>query len=100
MGRPHAIGILRETAPVSAGLLWHGLCRRNSFPNTILMAMHATSQKQQKAAGAALSAKRGETPKAALKGASRQMVKTMSEEQLEEMASAKQNELPTRSTND
>ena len=59
--------------------------------------MHATSQKQQKAAGAALSAKRGETPEGSLKGASRQMVKTMSEDQLEDLASAKRSELPERS---
>ena len=36
--------------------------------------MPAKSAAQQKAAGAALSAKRGETPKSKLKGASRQMV--------------------------
>ena len=62
--------------------------------------MHATSQKQQKAAGAALSAKRGEIPRETLKGASRQMVKTMSEDQLEEMASAKRSDLPVRSDKD
>ena len=36
--------------------------------------MPAKSKAQQKAAGAALSAKRGETPKSKLKGASKQMV--------------------------
>ncbi len=35
--------------------------------------MPATSKAQQKAAGAALSAKRGETKKSELKGASREM---------------------------
>ncbi|WP_186398254.1 DUF3008 family protein [Stappia sp. P2PMeth1] len=49
--------------------------------------MPAKSRSQQKAAGAALSAKRGETKKSDLKGASRQMLDSMSEEQLEEMAS-------------
>ena len=48
--------------------------------------MPAKSKAQQKAAGAALSAKRGETPKSKLKGASRSMVDSMSEEQLEEFA--------------
>ena len=48
--------------------------------------MPAKSQAQQKAAGAALSAKRGETRKSALKGASRDMVDSMSEEELEELA--------------
>lgn len=49
--------------------------------------MPAKSRSQQKAAGTALSAKRGETKKSDLKGASRQMLDSMSEEQLEEMAS-------------
>ena len=49
--------------------------------------MPALSQAQQKAAGAALSAKRGETPPSSLKGASLDMYKTMSEKELEEMAS-------------
>lgn len=49
--------------------------------------MPAKSRSQQKAAGAALSAKRGETKKSDLKGASRQMLDSMSEEQLKEMAS-------------
>jgi hypothetical protein len=48
--------------------------------------MPAKSAAQQKAAGAALSAKRGETPERNLKGASRQMEKSMSERQLEELA--------------
>ncbi|MBA3677165.1 MAG: DUF3008 family protein [Sphingosinicella sp.] len=51
--------------------------------------MPAKSQAQQKAAGAALSAKRGDTPKSDLKGASRSMEKSMSEKQLEEIASTK-----------
>lgn len=48
--------------------------------------MPAKSQAQQKAAGAALSAKRGDTKKSELKGASKSMVKSMSEKQLEELA--------------
>jgi hypothetical protein len=60
------------------------------------MSMPAKSKAQQKAAGAALSAKRGETPKSKLKGASRQMVESMSEKQLEEFASTKRKGLPRR----
>jgi hypothetical protein len=48
--------------------------------------MPAKSAAQQKAAGAALSAKRGETPKSKLKGASKSMMKSMSEKQLEDFA--------------
>jgi Protein of unknwon function (DUF3008) len=59
--------------------------------------MPARSKKQQMAAGAALSAKRGERGKSSLKGASRQMVESMSERQLEEFASTKRGKLPTRS---
>jgi hypothetical protein len=56
----------------------------------------AKSQAQQKAAGAALSAKRGETPKSKLKGASKQMVESMSEKQLEEFASTRRKGKPER----
>jgi hypothetical protein len=49
--------------------------------------MPAKSAAQQKAAGAALSAKRGDTPKGKLKGASKSMEDSMSEKQLEELAS-------------
>lgn len=50
--------------------------------------MPAKSQAQQKAAGAALSAKRGDTPKSKLKGASRSML-SMTETQLEDLAATK-----------
>jgi len=50
--------------------------------------MPAKSKAQQKAAGMALSAKRGETNKSALEGAAREMYDTMSEDELEEMASS------------
>ena len=56
--------------------------------------MPAKSAAQQKAAGAALSAKRGETPKNELKGASKQMEKSMSEKQLDEFASTKRKGKP------
>jgi hypothetical protein len=56
--------------------------------------MPAKSQAQQKAAGAALSAKRGDTPKSDLQGASKSMVESMSEKELEEMASTKRKGKP------
>ena len=56
--------------------------------------MPAKSAAQQKAAGAALSAKRGETPKSELKGASKQMEKSMSEKQLDEFASTERKGKP------
>ena len=58
--------------------------------------MPAKSKKQQMAAGAALSAKRGERPKSSLKGASRGMAESMNKSELEKMASAKRKKLPTR----
>jgi hypothetical protein len=56
--------------------------------------MPAKSKAQQKAAGAALSAKRGETKKSDLKGASCEMVDSMSEKQLEDFASTKRQGKP------
>ena len=56
--------------------------------------MPAKSAAQQKAAGAALSAKRGETPKSKLKGASKQMVESMTEKQLEEFAHTSRKDKP------
>lgn len=58
--------------------------------------MPATSKAQQKAAGAALSAKRGETRKSELKGASKGMYASMNEKQLEEYASTKRKGLPNK----
>lgn len=56
--------------------------------------MPAKSAAQQKAAGAALSAKRGDTPKSQLEGASKSMVESMSEDQLEELASTSRKDKP------
>ncbi|HEV7717726.1 MAG TPA: DUF3008 family protein [Arsenicitalea sp.] len=56
--------------------------------------MPAKSKAQQKAAGAALAAKRGEEPVEELKGASRQMYESMSEKQLDEFAATKGKGLP------
>ncbi|MGB7408132.1 MAG: DUF3008 family protein [Pontixanthobacter sp.] len=54
----------------------------------------AVSKAQQKAAGAALSAKRGDTKVGDLKGASKDMYDSMSEAELDDMASTKRSELP------
>lgn len=58
--------------------------------------MKAKSQQQQKAAGAALSAKRGDTKKSSLKGASKSMYESMSENELKDMASTKRKGKPKR----
>ncbi|MFO1172174.1 MAG: DUF3008 family protein [Hyphomicrobiaceae bacterium] len=58
--------------------------------------MPARSKVQQKAAGAALAAKRGETPKKVLRGASKQMVESMSKAELEKLAHTKRKGLPNR----
>ena len=55
--------------------------------------MPAKSKKQQMAAGAALSAKRGEQPKSSLKGASKEMADSMNEKQLEDLAKTKRKNL-------
>jgi hypothetical protein len=58
--------------------------------------MPAKLKAQQMAAGAALSAKKGEKKKSELKGASKGMVESMSKKQLEEMASTKRKKLPEK----
>lgn len=56
--------------------------------------MKAKSKAQQKAAGAALSVKRGEADKSDLQGASKDMYDSMSEAELEDMASTFHDDLP------
>lgn len=56
--------------------------------------MKAQSKAQQRAAGAALSAKRGETNPDELRGASQEMFDRMTEEELEEIASTERQDLP------
>jgi hypothetical protein len=58
--------------------------------------MPAKSQAQQKAAGAALAAKRGDMKKSELKGASRSMEKSMSEKELKELAETDRKKLPAK----
>ncbi|CAN7654707.1 DUF3008 family protein [Rhizobium sp. LjRoot98] len=58
--------------------------------------MPAKSQAQQKAAGVALSAKRGDMKKSELQGASKSMEKSMSEKELKELAETDRKNLPKR----
>ena len=60
----------------------------------------AKSKKQQQAAGAALAAKRGEQKKAGLQGASVGMYESMTEDELEEMASTDRDDLPEEADDD
>lgn len=56
--------------------------------------MPAKSQSQQEAAAVALAAKRGEKKVSALKGASKSMYESMTEQELEDFASTKRKGLP------
>lgn len=56
--------------------------------------MPARSKAQQRAAGMALAARRGEIPADELKGAAREMFETMTEKQLEEFAATAHRGLP------
>lgn len=58
--------------------------------------MPAKSKAQQKAAGAALSAKRGETKVSDLQGASKDMYDSMSESELEDFAETRRKDLPEK----
>ena len=62
--------------------------------------MPARSKAQQKAAGAALSAKRGETDPDELQGASRGMFESMTEDELERMASTTRKDKPEHAGDD
>lgn len=58
--------------------------------------MPAKSKAQQRAAGAALAAKRGDEPVKDLQGASRSMYKSMTEKELEDLAATKLKGKPER----
>ncbi|MDD9720327.1 DUF3008 family protein [Sulfitobacter sp. PR48] len=62
--------------------------------------MPARSKAQQRAAGAALSAKRGETRVSGLQGASKEMYETMTEAELEDYASTDHDGLPEKVDDD
>jgi cellulose synthase/poly-beta-1,6-N-acetylglucosamine synthase-like glycosyltransferase len=61
-----------------------------------ITSMPARSKAQQKAAGAALAAKRGDTKVASLKGASKSMYKSMSKGELKEFAETSRKDLPSK----
>lgn len=58
--------------------------------------MPAQSEAQQKAAGAALAAKRGEIKVSELQGAAKEMYDSMSEEDLEDFAATPREDLPRK----
>lgn len=58
--------------------------------------MPAKSKAQQKAAGAALAAKRGQIKSSDLEGASRSMFDSMTEKELEEFAGTDRSSLPDK----
>lgn len=62
--------------------------------------MPAKSKAQQKAAGAALAAKRGDMPKSRLKGASKDMEASMTESELEDFAETDRKNLPDKKGKD
>lgn len=62
--------------------------------------MPARSAAQQKAAGAALSARRGDTPESELQGPSREMFDSMTEQQLEDLAQTPRRGLPDHARRD
>ncbi|HRO15606.1 MAG TPA: DUF3008 family protein [Paracoccus sp. (in: a-proteobacteria)] len=62
--------------------------------------MPARSKAQQRAAGAALSARRGETKVGDLKGPARRMYDSMSESELEDLASTALDGLPDHAEGD
>lgn len=62
--------------------------------------MPAQSKAQQKAAGAALSAKRGESKVGSLQGASKDMYESMTEEELVELAGTSRENLPDKKDDD
>ena len=69
---------------------WSGAPKRRRYR------MPAKSKAQQKAAGAALAAKRGEVKKSSLKGASKQMVESMSEKELRDFAATRRKGKPEK----
>lgn len=62
--------------------------------------MPAVSKAQQKAAGAALSAKRKETKVSELKGAAKSMYESMTEKELEDFAATSRKKLPEHKDSD
>jgi hypothetical protein len=67
---------------------------RSGRNGTEVRTMPAKSKAQQRAAGAALAAKRGDMKKRELKGASKEMEKSMTEDELEELAATRRKGKP------
>jgi hypothetical protein len=65
-----------------------------------IMSEASVSKDQQRAAGIALSAKRGETPVSELRGSAKEMYDSMTEKQLEDFASTKHKGLPEKVNED
>jgi cellulose synthase/poly-beta-1,6-N-acetylglucosamine synthase-like glycosyltransferase len=81
---------VRLSGMETAGTGFAGLQQERVAP------MPARSKVQQEAAGVALAAKRGEFAVSKLKGASKSMYESMSEQQLEEFAATKRKGLPRK----
>jgi Protein of unknwon function (DUF3008) len=62
--------------------------------------MPAKSKDQQRAAGAALAAKSGAAKPSSLKGASKEMYKSMTKKELDDLASTKHKGLPEKVAKD
>ena len=76
--------------------IFHEESKVSSMEQSWSPTMPATSKAQQRAAGAALAAKRREMDVSELQGASKQMYETMSEAELEELASTAREGLPNK----
>jgi hypothetical protein len=92
---PNPASILNQKSP-SGGIpfLRFRLTESCSNEQQGTSTMPAKSKAQQKAAGAALAAKRGDQKVSDLKGASRSMYQSMTEEELDELASTKRKGKP------
>jgi hypothetical protein len=88
MGRKRTAEAPTKWSHAAARIIIEAILRIERFTpaNPRRVFMPAKSAAQQKAAGAALSAKRGETPKSKLKGASKSMASSMTEKELKKMA--------------
>jgi hypothetical protein len=92
-----ALGVERRLPRIVPGAGTNAVPGRWMFDlTTETPAMPAKSKAQQRAAGAALSAKRGETPIANLKGASKDMHDSMTSRELEDLAETPRAGLPDR----
>ena len=87
-------GSTKQASDLYFTAAWNTHC--NAPPRGKAVRMPAKSKKQQMAAGAALSAKRGKRSQGSLKGASRSMYKSMNQRQLRDIAKTKRRRLPIK----